>query len=400
MKLRQGCKLTVLLNVLVSAFFINKVYAQVGGPQEPTTDGRQGSRRINTAVPFLLISPDARSCAMGDAGGATSTDANSIHWNPAKAAFLTEPTSVSLSYSPWLQRLVPDINLAYLSAIHRLDTRNTIGGSLRYFSLGQIQLIDINQVDQGTYSPNELAVDGTFARKFGEGFSLGTAIRFIYSNFANGQFSDGQQTKPGTALAADVSAYYKNETLLFGKDALVSAGVNVSNIGNKISYTEGGNKLFLPTNIRIGASTTLFLDALNGFTFALDLNKLLVPSPPLYQLDNNGDPGIVAGRDPSDLSVPAAIFGSFSDAPGGIKEEFQEISYSTGAEYWYNKQFALRTGYFYESPAKGSRSYFTVGAGLKYDLFNLDLAYLLAGQEKSPLANTLRFSLTFSFDKQ
>lgn len=369
--------------------------AQVGGPEDPATDGRMGSRIITTAVPFLLIAPDARSGAMGDAGAAVSPDANAIHWNPAKLAFVEKQTAVSLSYTPWLQKLVPDINLAYASGFHRLDERNTIGGSLRYFSLGQIQLVDINQTDQGTYSPNEFAVDGAFARQFGENFSLGTAIRFIYSNLMNGQYSSGQQTKPATALAADVSAYYNSETQLLGRDALVSAGVNISNIGNKMSYVEdNADKLFLPTNMKLGGAAKFFLDDINEFTFTVDINKLLVPSPPVY----NGDE-ITAGRAPSDISVPAGIFGSFADAPGGAKEEFQEISYSAGAEYLFNRQFALRAGYFYENPNKGDRRYFTAGAGLKYNVFNLDFAYLLASQQQSPLANTLRFSLVFTFDK-
>lgn len=368
-----------------------KGFAQVGSEDAVSTDGRTGSGLIITGVPFLLISPDARSGAMGDAGAAISPDANSIHWNPAKLAFMENKAGVSLSYTPWLQRLVPDINLAYLSGYHRLDDRNTVGLSLRYFSLGQIQLTDINRIEQGTYSPNEFAVDGTLARQFGENFSLGTAIRFIYSNLAYGQSTSGQQTKPGTALAADVSGYFKKETMFLGSDARVALGLNISNIGNKISYTDGGQKVFLPTNMKLGAATT-FLNDLSEFTVALDINKLLVPTPPIRDFDGN----IVAGQDP-DRSVPAGIFGSFGDAPGGFKEELQEISYSLGMEYWYNKQFALRTGYFYENPNKGDRQYLTLGAGLRYNVFNLDFAYLIANQQKSPLANTLRFSLVFNF---
>ncbi|MGV3509246.1 MAG: type IX secretion system outer membrane channel protein PorV [Sphingobacteriaceae bacterium] len=368
-----------------------KGFAQVGSDDAVSTDGRIGSGLIITGVPFLLISPDARSGAMGDAGAAISPDANSIHWNPAKLAFMENKTGVALSYTPWLQRLVPDINLAYLSGYHRLDDRNTVGLSLRYFSLGQIQLTDINRIEQGTYSPNEFAVDGTLARQFGENFSLGTAIRFIYSNLAYGQSTSGQQTKPGTALAADVSGYFKKETMFLGSDARVALGLNISNIGNKISYTDGGQKVFLPTNMKLGAATT-FLNDLSEFTVALDINKLLVPTPPIRDFDGN----IVAGQDP-DKSVPAGIFGSFGDAPGGFKEELQEISYSLGMEYWYNKQFALRTGYFYENPNKGDRQYLTLGAGLRYNVFNLDFAYLIANQQKSPLANTLRFSLVFNF---
>lgn len=386
----------VLPNVkhLVSSLLILttlKCFSQVGGPEAPSTDGRIGSGLIVTGVPFLLISPDARAGSMGDVGAATSPDANSIHWNPAKLAFMEDSKGVSISYSPWLQRLVPDINLAYLSGYYRLDDRNTIGASLRYFSLGQIDLISAEKEPQGTYSPNEFALDGTFARQFGENFSLGTAVRFIYSSLSNGQFSAGQQTKPATALAADVSAYFKKETILLGSDARVALGLDISNIGNKISYTDGGGKIFIPTNMRLGAAST-FLNGLSEFTVALDMNKLLVPTPPIRDSDGR----IVAGRDP-DRSVPAGIFGSFADAPGGFSEEMKEINYALGLEYLYNKQFALRTGYFYEHPDKGDRQYLTLGAGLRYNVFNIDFAYLLANQQKSPLANTLRFSLVFNF---
>jgi len=384
--------------LIITSLFSNKSFSQVGGGTETTTDGRTGSKVIQTGVPFLLISPDSRAGGMGEAGVAVSPDANAIHWNPSKLAFLEDKGGLSLSYSPWLQRLVPDINLAYLTGYYQLDDRNTIGGSIRYFSLGQIQLKDATGADLGVYSPNEFALDGVFARKFGENFSLGTAIRFIYSNLTSGQFVQGQQTKAGTALAADVSGYYKKETLLFGNDAIISTGLNISNIGNKIDYVEGAsNKVFLPTNLRLGAAASLFPDALSEFTFALDINKLLVPSPPVKATDDNGNSYIVSGRDPSTLSVPSAIFGSFTDAPGGFKEELHEISYSTGLEYRYNKQFALRTGYVYEHPDKGNRSYLTLGAGLKYNILNLDFAYIVANQDKTPLANTLRFTLLFNF---
>ncbi|MBC7915514.1 MAG: type IX secretion system outer membrane channel protein PorV [Pyrinomonadaceae bacterium] len=358
-----------------------------------SSDGRSGSNLIITGVPFLLIAPDARSGSMGDVGVATSPDANSIHWNPAKLAFMKSKAGVSLSYSPWLQRLVPDINLAYLSGYHRLDDRNTVGGSLRYFSLGDITLTDVGGIQTGSLNPSEFALDGTLARKFGDNFSLGTALRFIYSNLGGGQSSGTGQpiSKPGTAIAADVSGYFKKETQLLGSDARMALGFNISNIGNKISYTEGSNnKVFLPTNFKLGTATT-FLNGSSEFTVALDFNKLLAPTPPIY--DENDK--IVEGKDPN-RSVPAAIFGSFGDAPGGFSEELREISYSAGLEYLYNKQIALRGGYFYENPQKGDRQYITLGAGLRYNVFTIDFAYLLASQQKSPLANTLRFSLVFN----
>lgn len=357
------------------------------------SDGKR-SNSIQTAAPFLLIAPDARSGAMGDVGVAISPDANSVHWNPAKMAFIADPTGFSISYTPWLRNLVPDIDLGYLSVYHRLDDRNVIAGSLCYFSYGAIQLTDNSQNDIGVYSPNEFSIDGTFARQFGDNFSLGTAIRYIRSSLSNGQFN-GQEIRPASALAADVSAYYKSGTILFGKDAEVALGVNISNIGTKVNYSDATDKSFLPTNLKLGGATTLNIDDANKFTVALDLNKLLVPTSPLRDADGK----IIKGKDPN-RSVPAGIFGSFSDAPGGFSEELKEISYSLGTEYWYKQQFALRAGYFYENPSKGDRQYFTLGAGLKYNIFNLDFAYLLANQQKSPLSQTLRFSLVFNFGKK
>nr|MBC7611468.1 type IX secretion system outer membrane channel protein PorV [Pseudopedobacter sp.] len=366
-------------------------HAQTNGGT--TTDGRNGNT-ITTAVPFLLITPDARAGAAGDAGVATSPDVNATYWNPAKLAFLKSQYGFSLSYSPWLQKLVPDISLSYINGFYRLDDRNVIGGSLRYFSLGQIQLVDANQTNLGTYSPNELSVDGSFARSFGENFSLGTALRFIYSNLSSGVI-DGSQNKPGTAVAADISAFYQEDKDFFGSPATLAFGLDISNIGTKMSYSDGSPKYFIPTNMRLGGASTFHLDGFNDFTIALDLNKLLVPTPPIY--DNKGR--IIAGKDPN-RSVPAGIFGSFSDAPGGFSEEIQEVSISTGLEYWYNNLFAVRTGYFYENPNKGNRQYLTLGLGLKYNIVNIDLSYLLANQQKSPLANTLRFSLVFNFNSQ
>lgn len=360
--------------------------------QTTQSDGKR-SNTIQTAAPFLLITPDARSGAMGDVGVAISPDANSLHWNPAKMVFLDKPTGLSVSYTPWLRNLVPDVDLGYLTIYHRLDKRNTIGGALRYFSYGSIQLTDNSQNDIGVYSPNEFSIEGTYSRKFGNDFSLGTAIRYIRSSLSNGQFN-GQDIQPAAALAADASAYYKTGTVLLGRDAELAFGLNVSNIGTKMSYTANGSKSFLPTNMKLGGASTFMLDELSTLTFALDLNKLLVPTSPIR--DASGQ--IISGKDP-DRSVPSAIFGSFSDAPDGFSEELSEISYSAGAEYWYNKQFAIRSGYFYETPTKGDRRYFTVGAGLKYNVFNLDLAYILANQQTSPLAQTLRFSLVFNFER-
>lgn len=371
-------------------FFSHLVQAQVVQPGTQT-NGSQ-SNNVLTAVPFLLITPDARGGSMGEAGVAVNPDANSMAINPSKLAFLDRPYGFSASYSPWLKSLVPDINLAYISGFYKLNDVSAIGSSMRYFSLGQIQLTDEGQQDLGIYSPNEFAFDATYSRRFGDEFSLGTTLRFIYSNLTSGQFSAGQQTKPGTGFGVDVSGYYRKPTVMFNKDAIFSMGANLSNIGTKIGYVDGGTKYFLPTNLKVGAASTFIIDDYNQFTFALDFNKLLVPTQPIR--DSNGN--ITSGKDP-DRSVPAGIFGSFSDAPGGFSEELKEVSVAAGIEYWYDQQFALRAGYFYETPEKGDRRYFTLGAGLKYSIFNIDFAYLLANPQKSPLANTLRFSLLFNF---
>lgn len=376
---------TLLLFLLLIG---NAVFAQTtGGSSTTQTNG------VYPGVPFLLITPDARAGAMGEAGVAVMPDGNAMSINPAKLAFLDRPYGVGLSYSPWLKNLVPDINLAYLSGFYQVDDRTVIGGSLRYFSLGEIALTNEQGGQEGIFNPNELAFDATYSRKFGENFSLGTSARFIRSNLTSGQVS-GSQQKAGTALAVDVSAFFKKPTVLFGKDAILSAGLNLSNIGTKVSYAETAVKPFLPANMKLGGASTFIIDDYNQFTFALDFNKLMVPTEPVRDVNGN----IIAGKDP-DRSVPAGIFGSFADAPGGFKEELKEIGISTGIEYTYNQQFAVRAGYFYESPEKGDRRYLTLGGGLKYNMFNLDFAYLVANPQNSPLANTLRFSLMLNFDK-
>jgi hypothetical protein len=384
----------ILLNPLLFALLILsycRVNAQVG--IGGTSTNGSNTNAIITAVPFLTISTDARSGAIGDAGVAVSPDVNSTYWNPSKLAFLEVITATSLSYSPWLRQLLPNVDLAYLSYARKLDERNALGISLRYFNLGTSQLYDENQVSQGTYQPVEFSIDASLARKFGDSFSLGLTVRYIHSSLSNGTFAQGQQTKAGYSVAADASIYARIPTQQFGSDALFAYGIDLSNIGSKISYTDIGQKYFLPINLKIGAANTWYLDSYNEVTFTVDLNKLLVPTPPLR---NNGG-NIIKGNN-DNVSVVSGIFGSFNDAPGGFKEELQEISYSSGIEYFYAKQFAIRVGYFYENPNKGNRQYFTVGAGFKRNDFNLDFSYLIASQQTSPLANTLRFSVGYSFN--
>ncbi len=360
----------------------------VGGSQ---TNGSE-SNNIITAVPFLLITPDARTGAMGNVGVATPGDVNSGVLNPAKFAFLEKNYGIGFSYSPWLRNITSDVNISYLSGYLKLDDKNTIATSLRYFSLGNVQLTDANQQLLGITNPNELAIDVSYARSFGTNFSLGTSIRYINSNLNSSFSANAADSRAGNGVSADIGVLYTTPSVLFGKNAVISTGINISNIGTKIGYTDAGPKFFLPSNLKLGGSATIILDDYSDLTFAIDLNKLLVPTQPIY--DNNGD--IVAGRNP-DRSVASGIFGSFSDAPGGFSEELKEVGVSTGMEYWYNKQFALRIGYNYENPSKGNSNYFTIGAGARYNKFNFDFAYLLADVQKSPLAKTLRFGLSYNY---
>ena len=366
-------------------------FSQVVGPGGTNTNGGS-STQIPTAVPFLLITPDSRSGGMGEAGVALSPDANANFWNPAKLTFIEGDNDVSASYSPWLRNLVPDVSLSYIAFAHKLDERNSFGASLRYFNLGSIELPDASQQSLGTYTPNEFSIDGSFSRKFGNSLSLGLSLRYIHSSLANGSFLAGQQIKAGNAVAADVSLFYHKTLQEFGNDATFAFGTNISNIGSKISYTDNGTKYFLPTNLKLGIANTINLDEFNSITFALDFNKLLVPTPPITDIDGN----IIKGKS-SDVSVPAGIFQSFTDAPNGFSQEMQEVAISPGLEYWYNKQFAFRLGYFYENPNNGGLHYFTVGTGFRYDIYAFDFSYIAASQQNSPLANTLRFTLMINF---
>jgi hypothetical protein len=359
-----------------------------------TTINTNGSKAnaITTAVPFLTISPDARSGGMGEAGVALSPDANAAYWNPAKLAFVTDQNNASLSYSPWMRQIFPDVNLAYLSYFKKLSDRNTIGGSLRYFNLGSVDSYDNILNSLGTIRPNEFSFDISVARKFGEDLSMGLTARYISSNLTQGVVADGQQTSVSKAFAADVSLYYNTANSRFVDEGNFAFGVDISNIGTKMNYNLTGPSYFLPTNLKIGVAQTMAMDNLNKITFTVDMNKLLVPTPPLR--DANGN--ITAGRD-NNVSVVSGIFGSFTDAPGGFSEQLQELSFSGGFEYWYDHKFALRTGYFYENPNKGDRQYATFGAGFRLDNINLDLSYIAGRESNTPLANVLRFSLGYSF---
>jgi len=354
---------------------------------------------ITTAVPFLIISPDARAGGMGDAGVASSADVNSIHWNPSKLAFVENKLGVSISYTPWLRKLVPDINLAYVSFYNKLKGDQTIGASLRYFSLGDITFTDNVGTEIGQFNPSEFAIDIAYARLLSENISGGIALRYINSNLTGGFQVENNATKAGQSVAADISATYRKEMEVGKKDAVFGFGLNISNIGSKISYTETGRKDFIPINLRLGPSLKIKLNEYNDITFLVDFNKLLVPTPPIYNPDSiiNGEQQILFGQNP-DVSVASGIFNSFSDAPDGFSEELNEINIAGGLEYWYDNQFAFRAGYFYEHETKGNRKYFTLGAGLKYNVFGLDFAYLIPTDQRNPLENTLRFSLIFDFN--
>lgn len=377
--------IVILLLILASTASV-KVYSQTS-----STD----SRVIYTVVPFLTIAPDSRAGAMGDAGVATSPDCYSMHWNPAKFAFIDGKGGFGISYAPWLRTLVPDINIAYLAGYGRIDTKQVISASLLYSSLGDIQFTDEFGTIVRNFKPNEFAVDAGYSRLFSEYLSGGIAFRFIYSNLTGGSFAGGTATKPGISWAADISAYYHRKTEIMSKNAILAFGLNFSNIGSKMSYTDSKAPDFIPMNLRLGASGTIDLDSYNSITLTIDLNKLLVPTRPKYDL--NVKDSIISGKNPN-VSVPVAIFQSFYDAPGGFKEELHEITYSFGAEYWYNKQFALRCGYFLENETKGNRKYFTAGAGFKMNIFSLDFSYLMPLAQNHPLARTLRFSLSFDLN--
>ncbi len=357
-----------------------------------------GANTITTAVPFLSITPDSRAGGMGDAGVGTTPDVNSQHWNPAKYAFMENDMGFGLSYSPWLRALVSDINLAYLAGYKKLDDVQTISSSLRYFALGDIMFTDSYGESIGQQSPNEFAIDLGYTRKLSDIFAGSVAIRYIRSDLTSGQMVNGVPTHAGNSYAADVAFYLYDEFRNHGNNNIFAAGINIQNIGAKISYDDGETKDFIPTMLKLGTSYTTEVDDYNSFTFAFEANKLLVPTPPKDTTTYGEGDIIYPGGINSDIGVITGIFKSFGDAPGGLKEELQEINFSIGAEYWYNKQFALRAGYFYEDENKGNRKFITFGAGLKMNVFALDFSYLMPTQQNHPLANTLRFSLTFDVD--
>jgi opacity protein-like surface antigen len=350
---------------------------------------------LRSGIPSLTIAPDARGGGMGDIGVATEADVFSQHWNPAKYAFAFSKAGVSLSYVPWLSKLVDDINLSYLVGYYKIGDNDNlaVGASLRYFSLGQILLRDENNNPLNETRPFEGAFDASVALKFTENYSQSVAFRYIYSDLGAGVRDDGMY--PASAVAVDVAGYFNKYLVLGNSECLLGLGYNISNIGNKVSYDGGNTNIFLPTNLRLGASLLYPLDDYNTLSFNADINKLLIPSFP----DVTG----VANRDSLmqryyDMSPITGMFKSFNDAPGGLREEMQEIRWSAGLEYSYDQKFFIRGGYSYEHPNKGSWQYFSLGTGFKLTSFQLDVAYLISAVPSNPLDQTLRFSLSFDMD--
>lgn len=353
---------------------------------------------IPTAVPALMIAPDARSAGMGDLGVSTSPDVYSMHWNPAKYAFIEDDFSLGLAYTPWLRKLVPDMNIAYLAVSKRVSSKSTVAGSLLYFNLGDINFRGDDNQDLGTYRPNEFAIDLCYSRKLGDYLSAAVAARYIRSDLTQGV---GNYQKAAWSVAADVGVYYQRPVYLGAVDGEFSWGVAITNMGSKMNYSKANTKSdFIPTNLRLGPSLKINIDEFNSIAFSVDVNKLLVPTPPIY--DTNGV-DILKGKNP-DVSMIQGMIQSFYDAPGGFSEEMKEFTLSVGAEYWYNKVFAVRAGFFHEAKMKGNRRYLTFGAGLRYNVFALDVSYLVpvnnnATSGVNPLEGTLRFNLTFNINK-
>lgn len=400
----------LIKNILqLSLFFVAFIAFQVDSRAQlsiPQLSGQDVDRRvIITAVPFLNFAPDSRHSGMGDVGVATSPDANSAHWNAGKLAFIEDDMGFSLSYSPWLGRLVPDMSLNYLTGYKRIDNVSAFGLDLRYFNMGDIQLTDTRGNPLGDFSPRDIAIGGTYSRKLSDNLSLGISARFIHSNLSgNLSSSGGNESRPGVSIGTDVGVYHTSEIILSDKEANLSWGINLSNIGPKITYNSAEDLDYLPTNLKFGSALQIPMDELNTITLALDLNKMLVPTPPLYEVDENGqlvldpntnEPVIAAGKDPSRPLI-SGMFGSPFDAPDGFREEIQEIMVSFGAEYSYDDKFALRAGYFYENPKKGGRRYFTMGVGFKFNRLGFDFSYLVPQVQNHPLAETLRFTLLYN----
>lgn len=384
---------------LISALmlFSSFVYAQSGIIDNDNIQGtilrrqvEDDARLISTGVPLLLIAPDARAGALGDLGAASTPDANSNHWNAAKLPFAEKKFAASLTYSPWLRDIAGDIDLTYLAGYYKLNDISAIGASLTYFSLGSINFTNEEGVSMGDYNPNEFALDVSYSLKLTENLAAAVTGRYIRSDLTQGQSVQGNSTHAASAVAADIGLYYQKD-LALDKPAQYALGLQISNLGNKISYSDNLESSFLPANLRIGGRYSYSMDQFNRLSFMLDLNKLLVPTPPVRDTAGN----IYEGKD-DHVGVLQGAIQSFYDAPNGFKEELQEINISAGIEYWYNNMIAARAGYFYENKKKGDRQYLTLGLAIKYNSLGIDISYLVpTSQTNNPLKNTLRVSLSF-----
>ena len=379
-------RLTLLTGLLTSATFV----AEAQSIPENNT--------ITTAVPIFTLSPDSRGAALGEAGVATSPDANSGFYNAAKLGFVTTKYSVSPSYTPWLRGVTDDMGLAYLSGYAKVGTRSALGVSLTYFDLGQIQYRNSQNIEGPIFNPREYALALSYGIKLTDNFGIGASARYIRSNLTGNSL--GNDAQPGNAAAVDIGAFYSKETTIGTGIYNLAFGANLSNIGNKITYTDPNNPSFLPTTLRLGTAITRELDPFNKITLAFDASKLLVPTPYYEEGKLANDPDVVAENERrNQQGIITAALNSFSDAPGGASEEFKEINLSAGLEYVYNDLLMARVGYFYENPMKGDRQYLSLGLGVRYQVFGIDGAYLVPNSQANPLAQTIRVSLHFNFNK-
>ena len=349
---------------------------------------------VDHAVISQTIAPDARAAGMGDVGVATDPDVNSQYWNPAKYPFCISRAGVSLNYTPWLRQLVNDIDLAYVAGYYRIGDYSAVSGSLRYFSLGEV--ITSTEENAMSVKPYEMSIDVAYSLMLSDYFSIAAAIRWIYSDL---RYDYTEDSSPASAFAADLALYYNNYFTMGSRECQIGLGMNISNVGSKITYYGDNRSQFLPANLRIGASLMVPIDEYNRFSISADANKLLVPTVPLQ---NEGESATDYRNrvieEYNDVSSISGIFKSFGDAPGGFKEELEEIQWSVGAEYVYHDQFSLRAGYHHESENKGNRKYFTVGGGFRMSVFSLDVGYVISTAQSNPLDQTLRFSLAFDMD--
>ena len=364
-------------------------------------DSKSQYHPIDHAVISQTIAPDARGAGLGDVGVATDPDVNSQYWNPAKYPFCISKAGVALNYTPWLRQLVNDIDLAYVSGYYRIGDYAAISGSLRYFSLGEV--FTSMEENAMTVKPYEMSLDVGASLMLSEKFSIAAALRWLYSDL---RYDYTENATPASAFAADLACYYQNYLNIGQRECQLGLGMNISNVGSKITYFGDDRSQFLPANLRLGASLMIPVDEYNRFTIAADANKLLVPMAPTEEMWKADDPDgtkygsleAYAIEKYNDVSSISGIFKSFSDAPGGFKEELEEIQWSVGAEYVYHDQFALRAGYHHESENKGNRTYFTVGGGFRMNVFSLDVGYVIATTKSNPLDQTLRFTLSFDMD--